>query len=293
MRTLDLAWILVVMIVWGFNFVVAKWGLAELPPIFLMALRFGMVAALLLPFVRMPRKNLGAILALSTTLGCLHFSLMFTGLAGVDASVASIAIQLQVPFAAILAAIVFKDRLGWRRMAGMGLAFAGIVVMAGEPRVASAPLPLALVLAASLLWAIANIQMKQLASIDGFALNAYMSLFAAPQLIIVSAVLETGQIEALRNASLWGYASLAYMAVMVTILSYAIWYRLLRRYSVNQTMPFTLLVPIFGVLSGVLVLDEPLTWRVLVGGIATIAGVGIIVLRRPRTADPEAVAKTL
>ncbi|MGC8165189.1 hypothetical protein ACP3WT_26630, partial [Salmonella enterica] len=82
----------------------------------------------------------------------------------------------------------------------------------GEPRVASAPLHLALIIGASLLWAIANIQMKQLAAIDGFALNAYMSLFAAPQLLAVSAVLETGQIDSLRTASLWGYASLVYMA---------------------------------------------------------------------------------
>jgi O-acetylserine/cysteine efflux transporter len=46
-------------------------------------------------------------------------------------------------------------------------------------------------------------------------------------------------------------------------------------------MPFTLLIPLFGVLSGILFLDEPLTWFMLIGGAATLAGVGICVIRRP------------
>ena len=56
---------------------------------------------------------------------------------------------------------------------------------------------------------------------------------------------------------------------------------MLRRYSVNQVIPFTLLVPVFGVLSGVLMLGETLNVQSTLGGIATIAGVAVIVLRRP------------
>lgn len=293
MRPLDFGLILVVMVIWGLNFVAAKWGLAQIPPIFLMALRFGLVAALLLPFVKLPREKLGGIAALSFTLGCVHFSLMFTGLRDTDAAAAAIAIQSQVPFAALLAAILFKDRLGWRRAAGMALAFAGIVIIAGEPRFFANLMPLLIVIAASFMWAVANIQIKQLGPVDGFALNAYLGLFAAPQLLAVSAVLESGQIDALLHADWRAYGSLVFMAVMVTIITYAMWYRLLRRYSVNQVMPFTLLVPIFGVLSAVLLLDEPFGWRLALGGVATIAGVAIIVLRRPRLADPEATSKAV
>lgn len=282
-----------VMLIWGLNFVAAKWGLAEIPPIFMMALRFGLVAALLLPFVRFPRGQLGGVLALSTTLGCLHFSLMFTGLRDLDAAIVAIAIQMQVPFAAILAAVFLNDRLGWRRLLGMAVAFAGVVLLAGEPRFAPNPLPLLLVTAASFMWAVSNFQVKQLGAIDGFALNAYMALFAVPQLLAASYVLEQGQIAALVGAGWWALLSVVYMAVVVTIFSYVIWYRLLRRHAVNHMMPFTLLVPVFGVLAGVLLLDEPLTWRLALGGAFTIAGVAIIVLRRPKLADPEATSKTV
>ena len=293
MRPLDLLVTVLVMLIWGLNFVVAKWGLAQLPPILLMALRFGLVAVLLLPFVRLPRDKLRAIAALSFTLGCAHFSLMFTGLRDVDAAAASIAIQLQVPFAALLAALLFKDKLGWRRTAGMVVALGGVVLMAGDPRFSSDPVPLLLIVGASFTWAVANIQIKQMGAIDGFALNAFMSLFATPQLLVASAFLETGQIDALLKADAWGWSSVVYMAVMVTIVTYVLWYRLLRRYTVNQAMPFTLLVPVFGVLSGVLLLGEPLGWRTALGGVATLVGVGIIVLRRPRLAEPEATSKTI
>jgi O-acetylserine/cysteine efflux transporter len=230
---------------------------------------------------------------LSFTLGCVHFSLMFTGLRDLDAAAAAIAIQIQVPFAALIAAIFLNDKLGWRRTLGMALAFAGIVVMAGEPRVAGSLWPLLLVVAASFMWAVANVQIKQLGAVDGFALNAYLGLFAAPQLFITSALLEEGQIRALLSADWIGWSSVLYMAVMVTIISYALWYRVLRRYTVNQAMPFTLLVPVIGVLSAALLLDEPLSWRVILGGVATIAGVAVIVLRRPRLAEPEATSKTV
>jgi O-acetylserine/cysteine efflux transporter len=293
MRTRDVILVLIVMVIWGLNFVIAKWGLAQFPPIFMIALRFAMVAVLLLPFVRMPKQKLGGIALLSFTLGCLHFSMMFSGLNGTDAAAAAIAIQIQVPFAALIAAVVLKDRLGWRRAGGMALAFVGIVIMAGEPRFSDDLLPLGLVIAASFMWAVANVQIKQLGAVDGFALNAYLGLFAAPQLFLASALLESGQVEALKDADWVGWSSVAYMAVLVTIISYVMWYRVLRRYTVNQAMPFTLLVPVLGVLSAALLLDEPLTWRVILGGLATVAGVAVIVLRRPRLAEPEATAKSV
>jgi O-acetylserine/cysteine efflux transporter len=293
MKPTDLALVIFVMVVWGLNFVVGKWGIAQFPPIFMIGLRFALVAIVLVPFVRMPREKLGSILMLSFSLGCVHFSLMFTGLRDLDAAAAAIAIQIQVPFAALIAAIFLDDRLGWRRTLGMALAFAGVVVMAGEPRVSGSLWPLFLVIAGSFMWAVANVQIKQLGPVDGFALNAYLGLFAAPQLFIASALLEEGQMQALANADWVGWSSVLYMAVLVTIVSYALWYRVLRRYTVNQAMPFTLLVPVIGVLSAALLLDEPLGWRVILGGLATIAGVAVIVLRRPRLAEPEATSKTV
>ena len=104
------------MLIWGVNMAVAKTGLSELPPILLMAMRFSLVAALVVPFVRRPQAPLLRVIALSFTLGFLHFALFFSGLKGLDAAVAVIVVQLQVPFAVLLAAIFLDDRPGWRRV---------------------------------------------------------------------------------------------------------------------------------------------------------------------------------
>ncbi|HMG51779.1 MAG TPA: EamA family transporter [Inquilinus sp.] len=288
MRPLDLLLTIGVMVIWGYNFVIAKYGLAELPPLLFMALRFGVVAVLLVPFVRLPRGRWRDVLILAVMLGLTHFSLMFTGLKHVDAAVGAIVIQVQVPASALLAMIFFKDRIGWRRALGMAIAIGGVGILAGEPRHGSALWAIGLIMLAAVVWAGANIQMKRMVDLDPSTINGWMSLFAAPMLLVASLAIEDGQWQAVTRASEWAWMAVAFQAVIVVIFSYAIWYRLLRTYSVNQTMPYTLLVPVFGVLSGVLFLDEPPSWTLLLGGIATLIGVGIIILRRPKAVEAQA-----
>ncbi len=280
--------VLGIMVVWGLNFAVAKVGLLQLPPIFLVASRFLLVAILLLPFAKRPHGQWGAIFAIAVVLGLLHFSFMFNGLKMVDAATAAITIQLQVPFAALLAAFFFNDKLGWRRALGMAIAFLGVAVIAGEPRLEGQYLALSFVLTACFIWSIANVMIKRLKDVDGITLNAWMAVFATPMLFAASWIMEDGQIEALRQADFWAYFAVAYQAVAVVVIGYGCWYWLLQRYQMNQIMSSTLLVPFFGVLSGVIFLDESLTVNLIAGGIMTIAGVGIIILRRPRTTAPEA-----
>ena len=274
--------------IWGLNFAVAKVALEQLPPLFLMTLRFTLVALLLLPFVSLPRGRLGAIFGISITLGFLHFSFMFSGMRILDASTAAIAIQLQVPFASLLAAFFFKDKLGWRRALGMAVAFIGVAVIAGEPRLQGQYLALAMVIFAACMWSVANVQIKKLGEIDGFTLNGWMAAFAAPQLAIGSLVLEDNQLAALLAADAWAYFAIFYQAIVIVVIGYGIWYWLLGRYDMNQAMPFTLLVPLFGVMSGVVFLGESLSFHLIAGGLLTIVGVGVIVLRRPKVAAPQA-----
>lgn len=274
-----------VMLLWGVNFVVAKLGLQELPPLLMLSVRFLLVGLLLIPFAPFPRGKMVQIGWLSFVLGTLHFGLMFNGILGVDAGVAAVAIQLQVPFAAVLAVIFFKDKLGWRRLVGMAFAFVGIAMLAGEPRMHSSLISLGLVIAASFVWAISNIQVKFIKSIHPLALLAWSSLFSAPQLFALSLVTEDHHLTALAEAGWRGWGAIAYMMICVSVIGYGIWYYLVPRYDVNQTMPFTLLVPMIGVASGTLLLDERMTLLMLTGSALTLVGVAVIILRRPRTAQ--------
>ena len=287
MKVQHLSLMLLCQLIWGVNFVAAKYGLMHFEPLFFVAMRFTLVAVLLLPVVGLPRRKLMQLIPLSMTMGVMHFSLIFTGMRYLDAATSSIAVQLQVPFAAILAAFFFKETLGWRRLIGMAVAFAGVVLIAGEPRFAGNLWPLLSVIGAALVWATANVQVKALGdAFDALQLNGYIAILAAPQLLIVSFLLEGNQWPQVLNASWVGWAALLFQAVIVAIFSYIIWYNMMRRYPVNQVMPFTLLLPMIGVLSGHLLLDEVITWQMLLGGLATLAGVAIVVIRRPNVVAP-------
>ncbi len=286
MRPIDLLAAIAVNLAWGLNFPIAKLGVAELPPMLLIGLRYALTAVLLLPWLRWPRGQFRQILAISFTLGFLHFALMITGLAGVDASVAAIAVQAQVPFAAILAFLFFRDAIGWRRARGIAMALAGIVLLAGHPGETSDPLSLAMVISASFVWAVSSIQVKKLGSIDTLVLNAWIAVLATPQLLIGSWLVEGDRWAAVPEAGPWGWVAVVYMAVAVTVFGYGIWYRLLQRYPVTTVLPLSLLAPTFGVLCGIFMLGEPASLEKLSGAAITLAGVAIVILApRPTPAS--------
>jgi O-acetylserine/cysteine efflux transporter len=284
----DLLVIIGITALWGANFAVVKIGLEELHPLAFVFGRFALIALCLAPFLRWPRGQWLNLFLLSVSLGVLHFGIMFWAMDHIDAATAAIAVQLQVPFSALLAWIFFKDRFGWRRSLGTLVAFAGVVVIAGEPRFEGGLLPLFLVVLAACIWAFSNIQVKWLGEMNVFQITGWMAIFAMPQLLALTWVLDGNPFPSYLAASWTGWGAMLFQAIGVTVIGYGFWYGMMRRHAVNQVMPLTLLVPIFGVLSGILFLGERLTVPTVIGGIATIVGVAIIVIRRPRLVSARA-----
>lgn len=283
-----LALMVLVQFLWGVNFAVAKYGIDHFAPIFFVALRFSLVAVLLIFVVGLPKRAmLKRLIPLSVTMGVMHFTLIFLGMKNLDAATSSIAVQLQTPFAAILAAFFLGETLGWRRILGMVIAFGGVILIAGEPRFSANPWPLMAVIGAALVWAIGNIQVKALGDeLDAVTLNGWIAILAAPQLLIASWLIEGPQWQHIPEVGWEGWASLLFQAIVIAIFTYWIWYNMMRRYPVNQVMPFTLLLPLIGVAAGAVMRGEAVTWQMIVGGLATVAGVAIIVIRRPAVVAP-------
>lgn len=286
MNLRDLGLVLLIMVIWGLNYPVGKIGVAEVPPMMLIAVRFGLVALLLLPFVPAPWGHMRRIFYLSIVIGAGHFAPNFTGLKYVDSGVAAILNQLSVPFSSILAAVFFQDRIGWRRALGMALAFAGVAVLVGEPRRPTDLVGALLMMLASLAWAISLIQTKFLKEVHPLSLVAWMTLMATPLLVALSLLLEERPVAAVLAAGWSGWLPIVYMAVFVSIVSHSLWYDLVQRHPINVTAPFALLTPVFGIIFGVLILHEQFTWWMLAGSLITLAGVAIITIRRPAQAMP-------
>jgi len=257
-----------------------------------MSLRFAVVALILIPFIRWPAGRLHSLLAYSMTLGVVHFSMMFSAINLIDASTVALLSQLNTPFAVILSAILFKDYPGWKRILGILVAFSGCIVIAGEPRFDGALIAIFLVVGGTFTWAVAAIQAKKLGDIGPFALNGWMAVFAAPQLFVISLLLEDGQLAAMQSISWTGVISVLYQSVLVVIIGYGLWYGLIKRYPLSRVIPFTLLLPVVGVAGGVLALGEALTMEMVIGGVLVIVGVGIVALRQAARGDmPEAASK--
>ena len=280
MKPLDLLLALAVPTIWGLGFTAAKAGLDQFPPILLMALRFTLTALVLVWFVKPPWPSMGRIFVITVVSATIQYSLTFTGLKDLYASTAVIVVQLEVPFGALLAALFLKERLGARPAFGMALAFLGVGLIAGEPRLGADHMALILVVSGAFVWAIGQVMIKAMGPFGGFTLIAWVAVFAAPQLFLSSWLFEDGQLEAIRGADWRGWAVVLYLGLVMTALGYAIWYRLLATYRINQVMPFLLLLPVTSVGGSMLFLDERLSIMVATGGAIVIAGVAIIIVER-------------
>ena len=290
LSALDSAGLLLVAAIWGSNIVVAKIGMTDLSPLVFVTVRFALATILLLPLLRLPLRRVLALMLLSVFLGGLQFVTMFAGFAGIDAGSASIILLIEVPLAALLAAIFYRDYLGWRRAFGMVVALAGVALVIGQPRFEGSYFSVLLVIAGAVLWACGSVQLKSLASqFKPLELNAWVTLFSLPQLLLATWLLEPDAWQQVQSASIESWAAIAYQAVIVTFGAYWLWNRAMSRYDVNQTVPFTLTVPVYGVLLGALVLGETITLSTVVGGILTVLGVGGVVLTRRRAVAKDAI----
>ena len=285
LRPMDIAMGIAVPLIWGLGVVFAKAAIEHFPPILLMALRFTLTALLLVWFVGPPWRLMRPLFAIALVSAAIQYSLTFNGLRGVDASTAVLVIQLEVPFLAILGAVFLGEKAGLRRWAGIAVGFAGVALIAGEPRLQGAWGSLALLVGGAFAWAVGQIMVRRLGQLDGFTMIAWVAVFAAPQLLILSLVLETDHVASIRAAGWVVWGTVAYLGLVMTALGYGLWYGLVLRHPVSRVGPFLLLLPVFSVIGGVGLLGEQLSLRIAMGGAIVVAGVALILTARtPATA---------
>ncbi len=268
---------------WGCNFVAAKLAMEAFPPFFLLAVRMLIVWALLAPFtpkLHLPFKQMAI---LSLLLGGGHFAAMYFALnIGLDVASAVIAGQLGVPFSCILGVWLLGDKIGiWRGMA-IAISCLGVVVIAGDPHITEHIPAFIIACLAGCAWGGSNVMMKQLGSVQILPFLARLSLLCVPQLLLLSALFEEGQIASLSLAGTVAWSAMAYSVLASSIAAYGLWYWLLAKYNVSQVAPYSLLIPVFGIGSGQLFFEEPFTLQMQIGAFLTIAGVAIITIRKPK-----------
>jgi O-acetylserine/cysteine efflux transporter len=282
MSAIQIVCAVAVPLLWGYQFVAIKVGVTEFPPLFFLALRFLAIALLLVPFVKMPtRQQFGPVAAISIFLGGLNFGLFYVGLGLGSGSVSAIAYQLATPFTVLLAWPLLAERPSRTTSAGVVLAFVGVVVLAAEPAGPSAnALPPLLVVGAAFAFAVSNVLTKRYGPFDPLMLMGWSSLLTVPQVILMSLLLEYGQLASLVAADERGWLALGYTIFIGGIVGFGLWFWLIARCSMGRVAPFGLLLPVFALASSVLFLGDRMTPKLIVGGLLAISGVAITQLRQ-------------
>lgn len=280
---------LVVVAFWSINIIIVRQGVTEMPPLLMCAVRFLMVAALIVPFTRITLRQLRWVLLASFTFGTLHFGLLFVALSLTEAGTSAVLVQLGAPISSLLACLIFREPLGPIRAVGLALTVAGVLALAQGPTFPSL-LPLSLLLISASGWAVNNLIVKAMPPIPAMTLTGWTALFCAPQLALASLLLEGSPLTLLPAAGWHAWMAVGYSALVSSILSYCIWYWLLARNPVNAVVPYSVINPVFAIGLAALVFGEPLTVAKLVGTALILAGV-MLVLRRPRVALPPSVVR--
>jgi O-acetylserine/cysteine efflux transporter len=282
----DLALLVFMNLIWGLNLIASKIGVGEFPPIFFTALRFGSLGLFLVPMLRIHRGQMTNLFAAVMLTGPAAFALLFASIfLTEDAATVAVASQMGVPFSTLMSIWFLGETIRWRRTLGIVLAFGGIVIISFDPRVLAYWEGLALVVASSFVSALGLIFLKRLKGIRPLELQAWVALVGGSILLMLSLILEGGQMSAVRNATWEGWAALFFTTVMSSLIAHTAWYYLVGRYPVTSLSPITLLSPLFGIFFGVTLLDDQLTARMLAGGAVTLIGVLIVVLREKRIVD--------
>jgi O-acetylserine/cysteine efflux transporter len=201
---------------------------------------------------------------------------------GLDVPSSILTTQMGVPFSCMLGTIFLNDRLGAWRSSGLVVAFLGLMLIAGAPSVSENFTAFLLVLGGAFAWSVSNIIAKRLSDMPIMSTVGWLAIISTPQLLLLSLLFEENHLHILQEATLRPTFGIVYSIVFSTLVAYSLWYHLLNKYKVSQVVPFSLLIPFFGISASVWLLDSPLTWHMLVGGAITMVGVAIIVIRKPR-----------
>jgi drug/metabolite transporter (DMT)-like permease len=274
MRPRDFAGLALLGALWGGSFLFIRVAVPALGPFLLVELRVSLAAAALLLYAlaagRGPkiRRRWRSFLILGFLNAAVPFSLISAAEIHLTASLAAILNSSTVMFTAMVAAIWMGDVLTARKLVGIVLGIVGVTVLVGWD-----PIPLngvvllsvAAMLVASLSYALGATYVKS--SFSGIPPlgMAIGQLGAATALLLPSSVVSfPGEVP----SSAVTFSMLG-LALLSTAAAYLIYFRLIENVGPTSTVTVTLLVPVFGLVFGVLLLDEPF-------GPGTLAGLGII-----------------
>ncbi|MFM9919216.1 EamA family transporter [Lacisediminihabitans sp. H27-G8] len=277
---------LLVVVIWGVNFVAIDLGLTDVPPLLFLAMRFVLVAIPAVFFIRPPAIGWRNILLIGAFLSLGQFTLLYLALSlGMPPGLASLLLQTQIVFSVVVSSLLLREHPTRRELVGILIGMVGLAVVVIGHTYAAPWLPLVITLLAALSWAIGNVLSRRARAASGLSLVVWSGLVVPIPSLALSLVVDGPQAVgfALAHLSLIAILSTLYTAVAASLVAYTIWNSLLARYPTSAVVPFTLLVPVIGILAAWAVFGERPAGTELIGGAIMLGGLAAAVITwRPR-----------
>jgi len=273
--------ILLLTLLWGFNYPAIKVSNVGFSPIFNALLRSVVASVLGVVYcisIKQPLFHRDIRFFHGFVVGMLfglEFVCIYLGLLYTNASRAAILVNFS-PFVVAFGAYLFlKEKLGITKIVGLILAFFGAyLVFEGKPKTWNTSMLTGdiLEIVAAFLWGATTIYIKKYLAETVHPVNTflYQLVFSIPIMFVCTLIMEPKWILDVNGSAI---AALAYSAIIVAFASYLAWFKLIHIYPVSQLAVFTFLTPVFGVAFGAIFLGEQLTKGLIFGLVFVSAGI--------------------
>jgi O-acetylserine/cysteine efflux transporter len=269
-----------VAVCWGVNFPATALALEHFPPLFLVALRFALVAIPTLMFVPRPKVPVRWLVGVGLGIGVIQFAFLYLGMAaGMPSGLASLVLQASAPLTVLIAGVWLREKITPRQGVGIAIAVLGLAAIAVHRSQAAALLPVVLTLCGALGWAIGNVCSRKAKAPNALHLTLWMSVVPPIPMLALALVVEGPVLigESLATAftmeALPSVLGLLYVVIIATIVGYGIWNGLMSRYPSSVVAPFSMLVPVVGVLASWVAFGELIDAVEFSAGLAVVGGV--------------------
>lgn len=278
-KRLDLFVGFLVTVLWGANFAVIELGLRELDPFILTFLRFTFCAFPLVFFIKKPEGiSLISIALYGVIFGVgLWWVVNFAMFNGLSAGLSSVFLQFSAFFTIVLSCFFLGEKINKIHISGIITAFVGLIMIIHFSEESSTIKGVFFVIIAAMSWAVCNIIVKLTRPANMIAFIVWSSLFSAPAVLIMTVYVKGwgGVLSIPDDITVGSSFSVLFQVYITTVVGYMIWNNLMKKYPATEVAPLSLFVPVSGVITSYLFLDERLSVQQLISVIVVITGIFI------------------
>lgn len=270
----------------GLNFVIAKIAVTEIPPVFLVAVRYAVLVMVLFPLLRWRGwPHFWRMVPAGLLTGGLVLAVAFTGTKLSSGSVAAVVVQLEMPMTVLLSIVWLKESVGWRRWLGVALTFGGVMMLGFDPAIIDYAVGVSLVALGAMFGAVGQILLRRLKDVEPLEMQAWTGAVSVPVLIIGTLIFEEGQVQSAIDAPWLLAGTVAYMVFAMSIIGHGIRFYIIQRNDIAVVSTVSAFAPTMGVVFSIVLLKEPATWQIVAGCLTVLSGVLIIAWRQAKKVE--------